>query len=82
MVAPTVIITGRIRSMPASGKARSRFTLMMHFLNEVEQHDDMAYDDSDKAGYSKKSHEAKRDTHNVQRDQRSHYAIRHGRKDQ
>src|SRR6266850_6933674 len=29
-----------------------RFALFVHLLNEVEEHDDMAYDDSNKAGYS------------------------------
>jgi len=53
MVAPTVIITGRIRSMPASGRARSSGSpFFVHLLNEVEEHDDMAYDHSNEAGYS------------------------------
>src|SRR5689334_16679787 len=45
-----------------------RFTLFVHLLNEVEQHDDMAYDDSNQAGYSKKCHEAKGCAHDCQSD--------------
>jgi len=46
MVAPTVIITGRIRSIPASGRARPAARPFVHLLNEIEQHDHMAHDDA------------------------------------
>ena len=62
--------------------AFQRFALLMHFLNEIEQHDHMADDDSDKAGYAKKRHESKRRMHDVQGDQSSHDAIRRCGKDQ
>src|SRR5713101_1398726 len=43
-----------------------RFALFVHVLNEIEQHDDVADDDANKAGYSKKSHEAKGRAHDCQ----------------
>src|SRR5579864_2881234 len=48
--------------------AFQRLSLFVHLLNEVEEHDDMAYDDSDEAGHSKKCHEAKGRTHDCQSD--------------
>src|SRR5258708_9784905 len=39
--------------------ALQRFPLFVHLLNEVEEHDDMAYDHSNEAGYSKKFHKAR-----------------------
>src|SRR6266566_894674 len=45
-----------------------RLALFVHLLNEIEQHNDMAYDDSNQAGYSKKCHEAKRRAHDCQGD--------------
>src|SRR5260370_18743882 len=48
--------------------AFQRLALVGHLLNEVEQDDDMAYDDSNEAGHSKKCHEAKRRSHDCQSD--------------
>src|SRR5262249_32973259 len=42
-----------------------RFALMMHLFNEIKQHDDVAYDHTDKAGESKNRLESKRRTHDV-----------------
>src|SRR6266404_6297251 len=62
--------------------AFQRFALFVHLLNEVEQHDDMAYDDSNQAGHSKKCHESKGRSHDCQSDQCTNRPIGSGRKDQ
>jgi len=59
-----------------------RLALFVHLLNEIEQHDDMAYDDSNETGYSKKCHEAKGSAHDCQSDQCSDCSIGSGREDQ
>ena len=47
----------------------------MHFLDKVEEYDDMAYDHSDQAGDPKECHESKGRIHNSQGDQRAHRSV-------
>jgi len=54
--------------MPASEEHAPAVRPFVHLLNEIEQHDDMAYDDADQAGYSKECHEAKGRAHDCQSD--------------
>ena len=76
MVAPTVIITGRIRWIPASGSACSRrLPFRMHFLDEIEQHDDVANDHADQAGDAQKSHKSKGRMHNRESDERADHTV-------
>ena len=63
-VAPTVIITGRNRTMPASSRAsRKGSPRLVRFFDEVEQNDDVTDDHADKACDSQESHESEGLTH-------------------
>ena len=50
--------------------------LCVHFLDEVEQHDDVADNHADQAGDAEKSHEPKRRVHDREGDQGADHAIR------
>src|SRR5580692_7335758 len=52
-----------------------RLTLFVHFLDEVEEHDHMADDDTDQACYAQESHEAKWRVHDGQCNQSSDCAV-------
>ena len=52
----------------------------MHLFDEVEEHDDVAYNNSNEARYSKECHEPEGSTHDRQRDQCPNRSIRCGRK--
>src|SRR5258708_40227437 len=56
--------------------------LFVHLLDEVEQHDNMAYDHSDEAGHPEECHETKGRAHDRQGDQCSDRSIRCGGEDQ
>src|SRR5262249_34570627 len=51
------------------------FTFRMHFLDEIEEHDDVADDHADQAGDAQKSHKAKRRMHNREGDERADHTI-------
>ena len=76
MVASTVIITGRIRWMPASGSACSRGSPFSCISSmKVEEHDDVADDHADQAGDAQKGHKSKRRMHYREGDQRANHTI-------
>src|ERR1700732_1728472 len=65
-------------SLDASIRKRLRegLAFCVHFLDEVEQHDDVANDHADQAGDAEKSHEPERRMHDRESDQRPDHAIR------
>ncbi len=82
-VAPTVIITGRSRMMPASSSASSqRLALLVRLLDEVEEHDDVAHDDADEADDAEERHEAEGLAHDAEGRERADDAVGNGREDE
>ncbi len=59
-----------------------RRAMLAPLFDEVEQHDDVADDDSDERDNSKKSHEPERRAHQPQRGKRARHAVRDGGEDQ
>jgi len=55
MVAPTVIITGRIRSMRHPEERVPAVRPFVHIFDEVEHTNDVAYNDADETRYSRKA---------------------------
>src|SRR5258708_28685641 len=55
------------------------FALFVHFLDEVEEHDDMADDYPDETGNPEECHEPEGRAHDRQSDQRSNRSVRRGR---
>src|SRR5258707_8958550 len=81
MVAPTVIMTGRIRSIPASGRARSRGS-PFSCSSSMKSKSTMTWlTITPMRLATKECHEAEGRTHDRQSDQRSHRSVRCGRKD-
>ena len=56
--------------MPASmTRLFEWLAFLVHFFDEVEEHDDVADDDADETGDSEECHEAERRAHDVESDQ-------------
>src|SRR5260370_6160992 len=53
----------------------------MHFLDEIEEHDDMTDDDANQAGNAQKCHETERRSSDKQSKNSAHDSVRHSRKD-
>jgi len=76
-----VIITAGIRSIPASGRARSSGSpFFVHLLDEVEYTITWADDDADEAGDSGECHETEGRTMIAKLSSASHRSVRCGRK--
>jgi len=59
-----------------------RFALFVHFLDEVEEHNDVADNDADEAGDTEEGHEAERRSHQVKGNERADDSVRGGREDE
>src|SRR5258707_12723939 len=80
MVAPTVIITGRMRNAGIGKSTLEWFAFLVHLLDEIEEHDHVADNNANEAGNPKECHEPEWRAHDRKRDQRPDCSVWCGRK--